>query len=57
MAICLEDTAIVIPPLLPWSIAGAVPVATIGAPQTCVVTALFLFLLPFSGLFGTVFHE
>lgn len=54
MAISLEDTAIVIPPLLPWSIAGAVPVATIGAPQTCVVTALFLFLLP---IFGIIRHS
>lgn len=54
MAISLEDTAIVIPPLLPWSIAGAVPVATIGAPQTCVVTAFFLFLLP---IFGIIRHS
>ncbi len=54
MAISLEDTAIVIPPLLPWSIAGAVPVATIGAPQACVVTALFLFLLP---IFGIIRHS
>ena len=35
MAASLENTAIVIAPLIPWSIAGAVPVATIGAPESC----------------------
>lgn len=32
MAIMLEDTAVVIAPLVPWLIAGAVPLAAIGAP-------------------------
>ena len=46
MALSLEDSSIVIPPLVPWSIAGAVPVATVGAPTSCVFAALFLILLP-----------
>lgn len=50
MAISLENTAIVIAPLIPWSIAGAVPVATIGAPESCVGAAVFLILLPVWGI-------
>jgi len=36
--------------LIPWSIAGAVPVATIGAPQSCVIAAVFLWMLPVWGI-------
>ena len=46
LAIHLENTAVVISPLIPWSIAGAVPLASIGAPSICVLTAFFLYLLP-----------
>ncbi len=45
-ALTLEDTAVVIAPLIPWSIAGAVPLATVGAPGTSVFLACFLYLLP-----------
>jgi NhaC family Na+:H+ antiporter len=45
-ALTLEDTAVVIAPLVPWSIAGAVPLQTIGAPGTSLVAACFLYLLP-----------
>ena len=31
-AIDLENTAVVLAPLVPWSIAGAVPLAAVGAP-------------------------
>ena len=31
-AVDLEDSAVLIAALIPWSIAGAVPAATIGAP-------------------------
>ena len=51
MAASLENTAIVIAPLIPWSIAGAVPVATIGAPESCVVAAVYLWMLPIWGHF------
>lgn len=47
----LENTAIIIPPLIPWSIAGAVPIATIGAPATCVLAAFYLWLLPIVNFF------
>jgi NhaC family Na+:H+ antiporter len=49
-AASLENTAIVIAPLIPWSIAGAVPVATIGAPESCVVAAVYLWMLPLWGI-------
>lgn len=48
-ALTLEDTAVVIAPLIPWSIAGAVPLATIGAPSGSVFLACFLYLLPICG--------
>ena len=42
----LEDSAVVIAPLIPWSIAGAVPLAAVGAPESSVLFAMFLYLLP-----------
>lgn len=42
----LEDTVIVISPLIPWSIAGAVPLAAIGAPDSCLLFACYLYLIP-----------
>ena len=45
-AVALEDSAVVIAPLIPWSIAGAVPLATIEAPTLAIVFACFLYLLP-----------
>ena len=45
-AIDLEDTAVVVAPLVPWSIAGAVPLSAVGAPGTGVLLACYLYLLP-----------
>ena len=45
-AITLEDTAVVIAPLVPWSIAAAVPLTSVGAPPDSVLFACFLYLLP-----------
>ncbi len=42
----LENTAVVIAPMVPWSIAGAVPLAAIGASTSCIFFAFFLYLLP-----------
>lgn len=42
----LENTAVVIAPLIPWSIASAVPLASVSAPMTCILTACYLYLLP-----------
>lgn len=46
LAILLEDTVVVIAPMIPWSIAGAVPLASAGAPTVCILASCFLYLLP-----------
>lgn len=46
MAISLENSVIVIAPLIPWSIAGSVPLAILGAPTSSLLAAFYLFLLP-----------
>ena len=45
-ALSLENSAVVVAPLLPWSIASAVPLAFIGAPTMSVCAAIYLYLLP-----------
>lgn len=45
-AINLENSAVVIAPLIPWSIAGATPLSTVGAPMTGMAFACFLYILP-----------
>lgn len=45
-AIALEDTAVVAAPLIPWSIAAGVPLASVGAPMVSICFAFFLYLLP-----------
>ena len=45
-AVDLEDSAVLISALIPWSIAGAVPAATIGAPVYCLAAACYLYLIP-----------
>lgn len=42
----LEDSAVVLAPLVPWSIAGAVPLASVGAPTSSLFFACFLYVLP-----------
>lgn len=46
LALAMENTVIVLAALIPWGIAGAVPVATIGAPMECLLYAFYLYLLP-----------
>lgn len=53
----MEDTTVVIAPLIPWSIAGSVPLSVIGAPTACLLCALFLYLLPLAGLIREGFHS
>ena len=43
---------IVIAPLIPWSIAGGMPLTTVGAPTMSIWFAFYLFLLPIFS-FGT----
>ena len=45
-ALSLEDSVIVISPLIPWSIAGAVPLASFGASKASIPFAVFLYILP-----------
>lgn len=45
-AVDLEDSAAVIAPLIPWSIAGAVPLSAIGAPVSAILASFYLILLP-----------
>lgn len=45
-AITLEDTAVVVAPLIPWSIAAAAPLATISAPSVSIAFACYLYLIP-----------
>ena len=49
-AIDMEDTVVVVAPLVPWSIASAVPLQTVGAPMTGILFAVFLYALPLCGL-------
>lgn len=42
----LEDSVVILAPMIPWSIAGAVPLAAVGAPQSSILFAFFLYLLP-----------
>ncbi|RVU53942.1 Na+/H+ antiporter NhaC family protein [Anaerosphaera multitolerans] len=46
MAIYLEDTAVLIPALVPWSIAVVVPLSTISAPITSLLFSFFIYLVP-----------
>ena len=46
LAIGLENTAVMMAPLVPWSIAGAVPIASINAPTICLLAACYLYLIP-----------
>lgn len=50
LALALEDTVIVICALIPWGVAGAVPLATLGAPLTSMAVAFYLWLIPLWGV-------
>ena len=45
-AMNLENTAVVISPLVPWSIAAAVPLTSAGAPEASLLLACYLYILP-----------
>ena len=45
-AVSLENSAVVIAPLIPWSIAGAGPVASVGAPPSRLALAFFFYPVP-----------
>lgn len=53
----MENSVIVIAPLIPWNIAGAVPLAILGLPSSSLLFAWYLYLLPASLLVGGIFSE
>lgn len=55
MASALEDTAVVIPALIPWSVAAVVPLAAISAPSRALLAACYIYLLPLCHFFGQRF--
>lgn len=57
LALALEDTAILIAALIPWGIAGTVPVAAIGAPMECMFFACYLYLVPVWNLLSALYHD
>jgi len=52
LAVNMENTVVVIAPLVPWSIAGMVPLTAVGAPIESMFTAFYLFLLPLWNFIG-----
>jgi len=42
----LEDTVIIIAPLVPWTIAAGVPLATLGADSRSILYACYLYFIP-----------
>lgn len=48
----LEDTAVVVAPLIPWSIAVTVPLTSIGAPLAAVLTGWYLYFIPLWHIVG-----
>ena len=54
MAVNLENTAVVVAPLIPWSIAAAAPLASIGATPSSLLAACYLYLLPLCCLIGSL---
>ena len=57
MALDMEDSVIVIAPLVPWSIASAVPLGAVGAPASSLPFALYLILLPLTRLAGNLLRK
>lgn len=51
MAASLADSASIIPALVPWSVACALPLSTIGAPVSAVPFAVYIYLLPLCHFF------
>lgn len=46
LALDLEDTVILMAPLVPWSIAASAPLTSVGAPSLSILAACYLYLVP-----------
>lgn len=53
LALHIENSAVVISPLIPWSIAGVVVLTPITAPQISLLAAWYLYLIPIWSLIVT----
>ena len=53
----LENTAVVVAPLMPWSIAVSVPLTSIGAPSAVLLSAFFLYLIPLWNLLVNIVRQ
>ncbi len=53
----IEDSSIVVAALIPWSIACAVPLTTVGLPTSSILYACYLYLLPLCGLIRSVIRK
>ena len=56
-AINLENTAVVISPMIPWSIAATVPLTSSGAPTASILIAVFLYILPLWSLMTAIIRR
>ena len=54
LAVGIENTAVILSPVIPWSIAAAVPLTATGAPTACLAFAVYLYLLPLWNLIVAV---
>ena len=57
LAVSLENTTVVIAPLIPWSIASTVPLSAVGAPHTSILFACYLYFLPLCSLLHSITHR
>lgn len=46
LSISLENTAVIIPPLIPWTTSSTVTLAAAGAPLASILTACYLYIMP-----------
>lgn len=56
-AVDIENTAILIPSLLPWNIAVAIPMATIGVPSITIIYSFFAYIVPIYNFLLAVFKK
>lgn len=56
-AIYLENTAVILSPVIPWSVAATTPLAAAGAPLFSVAAAVYLYILPLWQLLVSVIEK
>lgn len=50
LALTMEDTTVLIAPMIPWSIAASVPLVSANAPSRSILFAFYLYLVPLFAL-------